>query len=364
MFCPKCGNQVADSAKFCKKCGNKLAAQQPVQEIQYQQPMQEPQGRQLIQEQQTEGQEAVKKRSKAPLIIVPVAAVVAIAAFLIVFFVVLSPKRKYDKAVELFNKGEYKEARAIFYSLGDYENSADYCAAIRCEAGTVKETKTGGVNGKKESATYTFEYDENGNIILETYAEDDNVYSYEDTTQYDEYGNTLKRSITTHYESSTSVITIDHENILNEKGWVISSVETYDGDKYDSAAVMHNEYTYYDNGRLHTHESDGIKAYELYSYDDRGFVQTEVSRLKMGSDHYTEDTIEYTKRDKYGAELQRKETDQDGRTVTFNTSYEYDDDGNIVKSTETDSYDYKIEREYSDLVYFLDQDVARSLNLK
>ena len=26
MFCPKCGNQIADGAKFCPKCGNAIAA--------------------------------------------------------------------------------------------------------------------------------------------------------------------------------------------------------------------------------------------------------------------------------------------------------------------------------------------------
>ena len=38
MFCPKCGNQVADGAKFCRVCGNQLAAQQQIQQPQYQQP--------------------------------------------------------------------------------------------------------------------------------------------------------------------------------------------------------------------------------------------------------------------------------------------------------------------------------------
>ena len=36
MFCPKCGNQVADGAKFCRTCGNQLAAPQQAQQEQQQ----------------------------------------------------------------------------------------------------------------------------------------------------------------------------------------------------------------------------------------------------------------------------------------------------------------------------------------
>ena len=38
MFCPNCGTQNADGAKFCSGCGAPLGAQQPQQ--QYQQPQQ------------------------------------------------------------------------------------------------------------------------------------------------------------------------------------------------------------------------------------------------------------------------------------------------------------------------------------
>ena len=42
MFCPKCGNQLPDGAKFCTSCGAQMAAAMPQQPQQPQQPQYQP----------------------------------------------------------------------------------------------------------------------------------------------------------------------------------------------------------------------------------------------------------------------------------------------------------------------------------
>ena len=83
QFCQNCGNALKPGERFCSRCGTPLAAAAPAaQPIQQSQVPQQPQAPQQPQEPQPQPGTPMKKGSKA-LIIIPIAAVVLVAALIV-----------------------------------------------------------------------------------------------------------------------------------------------------------------------------------------------------------------------------------------------------------------------------------------
>ena len=66
-----------------------------------------------------------KKSKKGPIIAIIVILVVLLAGGGVAAFFLTAPMRNYSKAMDLKDKGEYKEAITILEDLNDYEDSAD-----------------------------------------------------------------------------------------------------------------------------------------------------------------------------------------------------------------------------------------------
>jgi len=67
-------------------------------------------------------EQAAKKRKRTIAIVTPI--IVVCIAFVIVLFTVILPSIRYNKAVELYNAGQYEEAITAFEALNGYKDSA------------------------------------------------------------------------------------------------------------------------------------------------------------------------------------------------------------------------------------------------
>lgn len=114
MFCPKCGNRLADVARFCVKCGN------PVPVIPTA-PAHTPAPASV------EVKEAPKKKKKTGLIIGILAAVLVVLGIVaaVVVMPMIQRQNTYDQALALMEEGEADDALELLEELGDYKDCAD-----------------------------------------------------------------------------------------------------------------------------------------------------------------------------------------------------------------------------------------------
>lgn len=118
MFCNHCGTQLTDGTKFCTECGRATEAPPQAPVSTSQPPVSTPQPPEK------------PKKSKGGLI--ALIAVVLVAAILggIALIGHISNQSAYDKAMELYDRGDYEEALELFMELGDFSSSERY--AERC----------------------------------------------------------------------------------------------------------------------------------------------------------------------------------------------------------------------------------------
>ena len=153
-----------------------------------------------------------------------------LAAVTTVWLLVIKPAAEqekitelYDKAVALYENGDYGEARAIFYAIADYEDALDYYNSIMSLPQTRSTQYSDG------AYTYTYEYDDHGNWtkLVETTPMGEHVTecAYEYTVdgkiaklteksldefsfvvyEYDANGNAIKRVVTRNGETNTQL---------------------------------------------------------------------------------------------------------------------------------------------------------------
>ena len=163
------------------------------------------------------------------------------------------------------------------------------------------------------------EYNEMGNITLESKYDDDGRFESKETKKYDDKGKLIEEK---NYISERQVA--DHKTFeIDEKGKVQKAFKHYDDGSKDTI-----NYEYDGDGNL-------IKKTTIDSYDEE--ESQEIAQYENGKVVRTE-LIEYDESmkwesfelDKEGKILVHKLWHQDEQEITFNNSY--DDKGNIIKT--------------------------------
>lgn len=225
----------------------------------------------------------------------------------------------YQKALKLANDGECEEAEALFISLGDYKDSA---AQAGCFINVLSKTEAS-YNAECEGPlTTSYTYDDMGRIATKTehfstYPNlQDRVFEYTwagDGAHTESVGNALRS-----YDTWGI--------LLSENG---ESQYTYD-------------YGYHDNGI--------IKYYGAYSAADEGFVFEVVYDEKGNQVRYTDaDGNSSTTENEYdeSGKLVKKENFDPSGAFVDRTAYEYDDAGQLKRSTYMDLNNTTIVTSYS-----------------
>ena len=245
-YCPNCGNQLKDNARFCGKCGNAVRElkqlETPVIEA-----VKRPVGK------------SAKKKSRLPIIAASIFALIVVGISGFIYFSkknntgpvqnisgklpwvtepsdVLAASAKYDKDGILIDSKVYK------YSDDGLKAECARTEKNLNEGTTTRTTFYYELSKPYDisSATSYKKYDESGNVIQEAVFEDDgkketirsykNDKYYETIFIYDEYG----REILMRY-SENGRISIERKNVWNPNGINISCTENGEqkGTKYD-----------------------------------------------------------------------------------------------------------------------------------
>ena len=121
--CPECGKEISDKATACPNCGCPIQAAGNPNSVEL-----------------STTEEKPKKKTKTAVIAV-VVAIAVLGVLCAAYFAFLSPDAKlrsaYNKAVALYNSGNYVEALPMFENIGEYSNSAD--SAVWCRYELAKE---------------------------------------------------------------------------------------------------------------------------------------------------------------------------------------------------------------------------------
>ena len=277
------------------------------------------------------GEDAARKRRNKMLTIIGGIAACVLAAVTTVWLFVIKPAAEqekitelYDKAVALYENGDYGEARAIFYAIADYEDALDYYNSIMSLPQTRSTQYSDG------TYTYTYEYDDHGNYtkLVESTPTGENVTecAYEYTVdgkiakmteksavyeyEYDANGNAIKRVVTRNGETNTHL----YENILDEDGNVIKRILT---------------------------AGDSVEF--IYEYDGSG-------NLVKFTDSGTDRTVEY-EYDRYGNVTKQAEHYSDGSGTTYAYEWKYNAKGDAVECKRSHGDNSNTETR-SDFVYF------------
>jgi len=301
-----------------------------------------------------------------------------------------SAASKYKDALSLLDEGKYKEARSIFLTIPEYEDSARYLKDLVVLYGS--ETKTD-KNGKLLSSRIS-EYDDLGNILSEITTESTNetyIHTYEynsngdlikysktypdgrvyyRTYEYDDKGNLIKRTAinSSGNVSNTNVYEYDNseapvKNIYTRSdGRVDISEYEYDsmGNRskvvyrfpsgMNSRNIWINEYEYDSMGNMLTNIStrflDGEfrnSSETIFEYNIKGYQTSWIFRAD-GQPSST-DTFEY---DSFGSAVKVMSVVSNGNASTTTYEYEYDDYGNVLKKVYTHSGGYTYTIQYTD----------------
>lgn len=277
-------------------------------------------------------------------------------------------EEKYAEAYELLEKRDYEAAYALFVELGDYKDAAKEAAYFRyMPTGHYIEYID---DEEGETITYTVTLNDQNlpAVVVEEY---NTGYKHTCTFTHNEFGYVTRREC-----SDTEGVTTLYEVTYNAKGNRLhEKVTDEDGN------ISEFDYTYNEKGQLvtvvtkgtsdyylsytTTYDAEGRKSKIVYEYEDGNYVE-EITYNEAGEilkQTWTEDGGEIEAiYDYYYDEKGRlfeilfTEGGEDGgfRKVTFNdkdqmltehvcytlgyeytNSYEYDEHGNVIKTTYT-----------------------------
>ena len=300
-----------------------------------------------------------------------------IVAFIILTCIVLTlaacgkadpREEKYAEAYELLERHDYEAACALFTQLGDYKEAAKEASYFRympmshnvecsSEEGDEIIIYTVTLNDKNLPATVieeystglkhtcTFTYNEFGRVTRRECSDTDGVKTLYEAT-YDANGNPISEIIT---DKDGNVSKFDAT--YNEKGELVKAVTTnapdyylsytytYDQEGREIKVVYEDEYgvyiqetTYDAEGKIlkDTWTEDGIVSLSDYHYDEKGRL-VEVIFTENGEDSgfkratFNDKDQMITEHVFYTAGYE------------YTNSYEYDEHGNVVKGTYTDT---------------------------
>ena len=215
----------------------------------------------------------------------------------------LAVEAEYRKGLELVESGAYAEARALFEQLGDYKDAAEISAHFFDRLLSEELSYAEAVSGP---LTTVYTYDSQGRLAtateqLSAYDKEDrvSVYTWKDDGSYDvTEGQTVR-----HYDSNGSLL-----------GQGEQTLYTYD-------------YGFFDNGVLHYCET-----YDAVTGDYLGGVVNDehgnTLRITDKSGGTKKVTSEYK-----GEKLVKQETYTADGTMLDRTSFEYDSEGRVKRSS-------------------------------
>lgn len=215
----------------------------------------------------------------------------------------LAVEAEYRKGLELVESGAYAEARALFEQLGDYKDAAEISAHFFDRLLSEELSYAEAVSGP---LTTVYTYDSQGRLStateqLSAYGKEDrvSVYTWKDDGSYDvTEGQTVR-----HYDSNGSLL-----------GQGEQTLYTYD-------------YGFFDNGVLHYCET-----YDAVTGDYLGGVVNDehgnTLRITDKSGGTKKVTSEYK-----GEKLVKQETYTADGTMLDRTSFEYDSEGRVKRSS-------------------------------
>lgn len=315
MFCPKCGKEVKEGARFCDRCGA---------------PLSQDEGQDIQDRKQGSGEKTRRKKKYVPRIFA-LSAIILLA----VVFVVNHPSgdRKLIKKTTYDSKRNVKEWMEYSYDS---------------EGNLTKETY---YKGDNLWPTREYNYDSEGNMIRETNYYDESGEIWQSTEySYDSDGNRIKAEYhgTAHQDEPFGEVTKVEERTISSwieysydsRGNEIEEIQYYDsGDPRDPVYYWYKwEYSYDSNGNIMTmqrltkwdlRDEWYDEVHEEYSYDKDGNIIKTLSY--RGNDPSRGQVAEYSY-DKNDNVIEKTDYREDG-SISNRYKYRYDSEGNMIKET-------------------------------
>lgn len=272
----------------------------------------------------------------------------------------------YSEALALLAEGKYEDAYSLFVSLENYRDVTDYLSRF-CLLKTKLHYDSysfsfSGANNWNYEYFINYTYDDNGNLIREEKivperpdAVAPNMWEYE----YDENGIKTRATVTnytdsdsrqvtssTTYEYAPNGVTIGWTSVKYDNGTEIRNASDYENTFSDSGCILYQKNTtvtenattiietFYDEiGNQLRYLQTVVKGSETKVNDYR-YTYDESGNLLTSTRSYDGKNYEYT----YGKEGQILTaicTDEKGNTedveYDYTNTYDYDNDGNLVK---------------------------------
>lgn len=254
-------------------------------------------------------------------------AAILILCFAVAVFSGCKSGSKYEQALDMIEDEEYEEAyKLLNEAVHGTENLNECRALLRHFEVVYKKTETitstldrsDIYNPKKVERLTTIELDDKGNVILNEERREDTVqYKHTYSYEYDDNGNV------------STMLTYDiNENLIKK--------QTYE---YDERGLLQLMTAYSPNGEMNSQTK-----YER-QFDDNGYM-TDVITYDGKGEFKNHTKREY---DKYGNVTFLANPDYLGEIV-IKTTYEYDEKGNLLLETKyiLDEYREKTEYQYDE----------------
>lgn len=294
-YCPNCGRELADETKFCGGCGT---------------------------EQQGVGKrtDSNKKTSKGKGVLSVMIAVIVIAVVVVIMFGTKAKEEVPDKTEEKSELVEENKEKAIIKNEVEETELIYKCIETRCEW----------IADAESSYIVKGEYDENGNILKDTFYDLEGNMDYAYVYTYGEDGNLLEVTV---YDKNDNPTKSKEEYSYDANGIQRNYRKLSNG-------IVEKEEAYDENGNLQNRifYNDGkIENCQEYSYDSNGNKISEKDYwYTQNGEKYMSSLFEYTYDE--NSLLAKEEVydlvvDDSGEymELKYYTEYAYDIQGNIVE---------------------------------